>query len=407
VSEHDAAECDWSNPEETSAEILSDHSENPLQSPQSQEAEVPATVTEPGKDAAERIHQLEQALDASLNTVRSLQSQLKDQQLLETQLAATEETATLQQQAMAQLKQQVSDQQQALEAELIQAQLKDQTIAELFASVEALVQAQQGELSRLKTQLSEDSSAIKLRQKQLEAELAQRQKAQAAQEKQVRQLEAQTLDARNLTSRLEIELAAAHQEIKAMYAHLSDRAYSIKQLETTLQHSQTLIAEQNSTITALHRQIEALESQLAQQVKIQARLQQSCQELTEDRTQYKARSSELEYQRATLQEQILMQAQQAREYEATIQYWKDHCNISQRQTQQLKEVLHRVLPDARAELSELLITLQPSADIEIPPLPPVIAETSAPPASSKGLQVDLPDFLRKTSTGQRSRKKTK
>jgi len=412
VPEHDSAEGYWSNPEETSADDLSTTAEDAQLLLEIQTAELPElaiSAIDPVSDSQERIHQLEQALDESLTKVQSLQSQLQDQERLETQLAATEEAVSLQKQAMAELKQQLSDQQQALEAQLFQAQIKDQTIAGLLTSVEALAEAQQEQLGRLKTQLSEDGSALKIRHKQLELELTQRQQAHEAQERRLQQLEAQMLDARSMAGRLEAELAAAHQEIKALYAQLSDRAYSIKQLEATLQQTETVVTEQNSTLTTLYRQIEALESQLAQQVKIQARLQQACQELTDDGAQYHLRNTELERQRATLQEQILMQAQQAREYEATIQYWKERCNNSQHQAQQLKEVLQRVLPDARAELSELIVTLQPPTSVEITP-PAIVEPTSTPtpspvPSPRKSLQVDLPGFLRKASTGSRSRNK--
>jgi chromosome segregation ATPase len=59
-------------------------------------------------DQLERIGQLEQALEQSLTSLNELKQKLKDQHLLETQLAATEEIANLQQQAITQLKQQVT-----------------------------------------------------------------------------------------------------------------------------------------------------------------------------------------------------------------------------------------------------------------------------------------------------------
>ena len=64
----------------------------------------------------ERIEQLEQALEQSLASISELKLQLKDQHLLETQLAATEEIANIQQQAINELQRQLM-QQQSLEVE--------------------------------------------------------------------------------------------------------------------------------------------------------------------------------------------------------------------------------------------------------------------------------------------------
>ena len=63
----------------------------------------------------ERIKQLEQALEQSLVSINELKLQLKDQHLLETQLAATEEMANLQQQVINELQRQLR--QRSLEAE--------------------------------------------------------------------------------------------------------------------------------------------------------------------------------------------------------------------------------------------------------------------------------------------------
>jgi chromosome segregation ATPase len=80
-------------------------------------AEPPGAVTVNAEDAAsliprthhpeERIHHLEQALDESLLSLREMRSQLVDQHFMEAQLAATEEIANVQQQAILQLKQQL------------------------------------------------------------------------------------------------------------------------------------------------------------------------------------------------------------------------------------------------------------------------------------------------------------
>lgn len=65
----------------------------------------------------ERIRQLEKALEQSLNYLHELKQKLKEQLVLEAQLAAAEEFANVQQQAIAQLKQQLA-QQQLLQTQL-------------------------------------------------------------------------------------------------------------------------------------------------------------------------------------------------------------------------------------------------------------------------------------------------
>lgn len=77
---------------------------------------------------SERIDQLEQALEQSLTSLNELKQKLKDQHLLETQLAATEEIANLQQKAITQLKQQIAQQQQALGVQIPAAQTQIQIL---------------------------------------------------------------------------------------------------------------------------------------------------------------------------------------------------------------------------------------------------------------------------------------
>lgn len=65
-------------------------------------------------DYLKRIGQLERALEQSLEYLYQLRQQLRDQQLLETQLASAEEIANVQQQAITELKQQLAQQQFSL-----------------------------------------------------------------------------------------------------------------------------------------------------------------------------------------------------------------------------------------------------------------------------------------------------
>ncbi|MFE1744794.1 hypothetical protein [Coleofasciculus sp. H7-2] len=426
MTEPDSADRFWLNSEKASADAEATDAPatpqphpselSPLQDPQGQSWEqerppAPLGLVSPSQEQQQldRIHQLEQALAESQACVSELRLQLSEQHLLETQLASTEEVANLQQLALDQ-KQQLFEQQQALESHQSQALLKDETVQELLATIETLAEAQEGELGRLRRQLTQSRKTIQNSQTLLEQELANRQTALEAQQQRVQELKFQILEARTLVRRLEVQALEQEQQMQALYRRCSDRAAVINQLEDQLQQAnetledqqhllanlyetEDLVAEQDATIKALYRQIEDLENQQDLQVKIQARLQQACHDLAESRDRYQAQTSELETHTATLQEQILMQAQQAGEYEAAIQYWKDRCSASLSSAQKLKDFLQRVLADSPEELEELLIAIEPPTAAEIPQ--PINRTPLSSPQPNKHLQVDLPAFLRK------------
>ncbi|MBV9389236.1 MAG: hypothetical protein JOZ78_22680 [Chroococcidiopsidaceae cyanobacterium CP_BM_ER_R8_30] len=78
------------------------------------------TLMSPERNQIERMNQLEQALEQSLASLHELRQKLTDQQLLETQLVATEEIANLQQQAINELQRQLA----ALKQDLIAGQTR-------------------------------------------------------------------------------------------------------------------------------------------------------------------------------------------------------------------------------------------------------------------------------------------
>ncbi|MBD1861936.1 MULTISPECIES: hypothetical protein [Trichocoleus] len=363
----------------------------------------------------ERISLLEQALDQALTSLNDLTLQMRDQQVLEDQLATTEEFSHVQQQAITKLKLQLTQQEQILEARIAEAQEQNQTFQELLTATEAIAQAQQAELERLRVQIVQDRSEMQVQQKRLEKQLCDLQGASKGQQQHVLEMETQALAARTLAASLEVKLAEAQQQIESLYANLSQRQTAFSELETQLeqaylaleehqlllhqmQQAQVLLAEHHTTIATLqqdlvtaHGKIEELETQMAKQVMLQAKLQQAGQELEAERDRYQSRVLGLEQQAAEMQEQILKQARQANEYETAVQHWKDRCAESQRQALQLKEQLAKRSENCPEDLSELLM-----AELE-----PELAETSEPMISNpttssqfgRGLKVDLPAFL--------------
>lgn len=108
-------------------------------------------------DHLERIGQLEQALEQSLTSLNELKQKLKDQHLIETQLAATEEIANLQQKAITQLKQQLAQQQLALDIQIATDQMQTQALEQktTVTSFKQNLVASQVKIEALETQLGQ------------------------------------------------------------------------------------------------------------------------------------------------------------------------------------------------------------------------------------------------------------
>lgn len=98
----------------------------------------------------QRVCLLQQALDQALAALQDLRSQVQDKEWIETQLANTEKYANVQQQAIAQLKQHLS---QFTE---VQHRLLDVTAYRL----NTLIDYQQAEFNRLRIQIQQDRKSV-------------------------------------------------------------------------------------------------------------------------------------------------------------------------------------------------------------------------------------------------------
>lgn len=354
----------------------------------------------------ERIYQLEQALDESLASLQSLKSQIVDQQLLEAQLAATEETSNIQQQAIHQLKRQLNQQQQMVETQIQETQAREQAFQELLTATEVLTQAQQVELERLRNQIAQDWAEGQAHQTRLEMQLASLQNTLNAQQQRVADLEAQVLSARSLAASLEVQLDEAQGQIQSLSKDLDDRQVSLTQLETELHQAYAALAEQQAIITRFEQNQSANRDQNSAILSLNRELALA-QARIEELIQHQGRSTDLERQTTELQEQILKQAKQASEYEAAVQHWKDRCLASQDHTLRLQELLTPLLArltgesenSSRAEvealLGELLQTLRSPTMSDPAPAPPK--------STPKSTTVDLPEFLAKRRRSYRSK----
>jgi chromosome segregation ATPase len=148
-------------------------------------------------------------------------------------------------------------------------------------------------------------------------------------------------------------------------------------------------------------------TELTHQQVVQVSLQHFCQELAAERDTYRQKVAAFEQQVAEMQEHILQQEQQAREYEAAVQHWKDKNNASYRYALHLKNLLEQIVTDQSVtKLSASRGSLDSSAD-RLPTLEPNVllpsllmafhalptSETERSTLADAGLSDDLPAFL--------------
>ncbi len=175
------------------------------------------------RNQAQRIRDLEQALDQSLVSLDELRSQVVNQQFLEQQLASTEAIANVQQQAIHQLKLQFAQHKADLEARLEQAK------------------ARAGEPRQLELGLQTDVG-------DLEQEIKQR-------DRQIRELELRESEARSRIAELEQKL----QDLEFQSSRQTNTQAFIQQafqeLESDRQQSQHRIAELERQAAEMQEQI--------------------------------------------------------------------------------------------------------------------------------------------------------
>ncbi|NJR52454.1 MAG: hypothetical protein HC780_25650 [Leptolyngbyaceae cyanobacterium CSU_1_3] len=338
-------------------------------------AEMAAAQRQQLRDQRSRIRDLEQALDQSIANLNQLRSQITNQQFLEHQLASTEEIANVQQQAIHQLKRQFAEKQAALEQEIcdLQARSRDHQMWLETAETPSC------EPKQLGLQLAYDRAVAQFHSE-----------SQPTSETLRSELET----ARSQIASLETQLNDAQKQIMRLYRELSDRHTAIHELEARLEGDFWAIEPFSpapaSETSHPSGKVEDLEAQVAKQMANQVLLQQACQELEVDRELNQTRIAELERQSAEMQEQILSQAQQASEYQAAVQHWKDRFYNTQDKVSRLKELLD-AFPDLPPEVTEIFGALQAAERLEVGRS----TLKTEPPNPDK---IDLPDFLTRRRT---------
>lgn len=362
-----------------------------------------------------RIVQLEQALDQALACIRELRLSLRNQGILEAQLARTEEFSHAQQLAIARLKQQLSEHHQTLDAQQSEARTREQTVQELLT----ISQAQREELELLRNCLStageEGADPVQDHVQALTQALDLRQQR-------VIELETDLWHARETIQALEQQVQTANQEIQELTTSAQHQQTSLIELETQLEHAyaslahqqnliltlrqtQAVAAERNTTIAALQKdlaiaqmKVGELETQLAKESRLQASWKQRFKELESDCDRQQISQQALRQENAELQEQVFQQADSAKEYEAAVQHWKErhfatqHC-LSElkalcalvQQSENLDEKLSIPVTPALLQLLSRVEALE--LDETTAPDPDILTPTPRP------LLLELPEFL--------------
>ncbi|HEY9817340.1 MAG TPA: hypothetical protein V6D20_16290 [Candidatus Obscuribacterales bacterium] len=358
-----------------------------------------------------RIYHLEQALDQALLYLDELRLKVRDQGILETQLATTEAYASIQRQAIAQLKMQLERQQQAIEMYRAGMGDRDQFFLQLLERINTLADDHSTVLEGLHDRLETDRDETRIHYQRLDTTIKDLQTALEARQRQILDLEAEALTAHSRVVELEMEISACHQRIRELYLRLEERSLQTETdppssqpapgsdaaAEHWLSASDPASADDNgqTPIQKLARaklQRQSLEQHMEQQARQIAKLQQQCQELEGERDRQHACLTERDRQNAEMQEQILKQAKQASEYEAAVQHWKDRYTVSQRQMRQLRDALQQTLtdstpnPDIIPALADLLDAMQtlPASDGD---------DTEDATLSSHFGTLAVPDFL--------------
>lgn len=297
-----------------------------------------------------RILHLEQALDQCQSYIQELKQQLSEQEFLEEILAQTEETTHIQQQAILTLKEQL-EQQQSCKQELTETAALRESLENILVTAQAEIQNLHQEVDTLtETQEALEKklvdSHIHGRQCQHELELVQSQLRQSHDQtslyqSQIHQLESQLEERQQALNDLEERL----QRSNGMILSHQDMINALQEAQGSESNKNKVIQGLSKTLLNTQNKLREIETDYGNQHLQQAKLQHYAQEIETRSSQQQVRVHTLEQQVAEMQEQILHQAQQAREQETAVQHWKDRYYASEQMIDQLRCVVAKLLAD--------------------------------------------------------------
>lgn len=364
-------------------------------------------------ESLSRIYHLEQALDQALACIDEMRQRVQDQALLEAQLAATEEFASVQQQAIARLKLRLNQQQEQLRTQTRAAEERDRLQQEQLAAAELLIQAQQQELEVLQTRfIDAGDHSVSLLAGQLQhlhstLEITQQSNLH---------WQSEAAAAQALADRLGQHLETAQQRGQELAIALQTQENRVAELEAQMQPDRSTagsaaqrsrtrpLRQPNRAIASLGQdlaraqiRVEELEIELARQSRLQNLWRQGHRELAEEGDRHRSRILELEHQMAELQKHILRQSRQFSEAEVAVQHWKERYFALQQKVNQIWQYASEQGWNAEAEddtIPRLLIELRNLFDGTAPE--PLFAAGNPHRSPVGGL--DIPDFLLRRRT---------
>ncbi len=172
---------------------------------------------------------------------------------------------------------------------------------------------------------------------------------------------------------------ALEQRCAELGQQLQDKEVQLKTLQDSLSQQIGQNNEQSMLIVTLQEQNQQLEKQLAE---AKAKLAHNLSVLLSAEV-VPAKPDTSHQQISELQEQILHQADQMKEYQATIQHWKDQAIKHQQHAIQLSSAIERLLSE------------KPAIAKVAKPKPESKAETKSEPVLPKA-KIELPAFLMRT-----------
>ncbi len=198
-----------------------------------------------------RVYEIERALADSLATFQELRGNLLERQVLEHQLAVAQDLAQSQRQQIQLLERKLVEKQQIIDFQNQRYLDRSQHFQQLFENFEVVVQSLRSELTQLKSYAWWQHQTSQTYHRYLYGSSTRDRLETTARNSQVATIESEILAQRNLSGRLDIQLATANKHIANLYTYLGETALAEKWLSDA-NHLPTEIDDLRTEITTLH-----------------------------------------------------------------------------------------------------------------------------------------------------------
>lgn len=210
----------------------------------------------------QRVCLLQQALDQALDSLEEMKSQVQDKHWLEAQLANTEKYANVQQQAIAHLKQQLSQ----------STEIQHHLLSVVVYRLNKLIDHQQVEFNRLQLQIQQGDTELQTYLRYLHSCCHSGRTAEISLEAHRLDLEAEVMIARAMAVTLSHQLSSAKQHLDNLTSVLNNHHLNLSQIIQTVQAMLVEIASFNEIVdtqpqSVYATQIETIDQSIDEQPK--------------------------------------------------------------------------------------------------------------------------------------------